>query len=275
MSFDKFGITASTIGCPPLRKLAEVCQRVGLTYLSIWPPHTYRTAIAEGFTPASIKALLSDHGLQAHDADAVVLWVGPDDPGGPYFEEAPEPEVFEAAHAFGTPYVNALLTGRRKHASVEAAADKLGSFADRCAAQGLAVTVEFATRSAVNDLATGIEVIRATGRKNVGICLDTWAVHWGGASADVLATAAPYVHTVQINDAPAETPADFAHATRYHRLVPGDGVIDYRALLGPLTANGCTAPLVLEVFNDEQLAAEGVDGFAQRCADATRRVASL
>jgi sugar phosphate isomerase/epimerase len=143
---------------------------------------------------------------------------------------------------------------------------------DRAAEHGLEVTVEFATRSAVNDIATACDVIERCGRSGVGICMDTWAYHFGPAGTDELTAAVPRIFTLQLDDAPAERPADFGHATRYHRLVPGDGAIDYRAIFGALAAGKSTAPIVLEVFNDELLARHGTEGFARLLADATRTV---
>ena len=268
--FNEFGITASTLGNPPLRELVEACSAAQLTHLSIWPMATYYAARRDGWSDRDIRALLADHNLRVHDADAVVLWVGADDPGPPYFEEALEPEVFTAAEALGAPYVNVLLTGKRQHVTLDAAAEALAGVCDRAAARGLAVTVEFATRSAVNDVASAARVIELSGRRNAGICLDTWAVHFGDRDPAALASAGPLVHTIQLDDAPAERPADFAHATRYARLVPGDGAIDYKAVLGSLAAGGCRAPVIVEVFNDALLAAHGVEGFARHCAAAAR-----
>src|SRR3712207_2132392 len=98
-AFGDFGITASTLGSPPLRELVEASAGADLRHLSIWPAATYQRARDEGWTDEAMRSLLSDHGVTVHDADAVVLWVGADDPGPPYFEEVLEPEVFAAAHA--------------------------------------------------------------------------------------------------------------------------------------------------------------------------------
>jgi sugar phosphate isomerase/epimerase len=266
------GITASTLGSPPLRELVDAMTKADLRVLSFWPAATYQRARADGWSDRDVRKLLDDNGIVVHDADAVVAWVGADDPGGPYFEEAPPEEVYAAAEALGARYVNVLLTGRRANATLDAAAEVLAGVCERAAEHGLAVTVEFATRSAVNDIATARAVIERTGRADVGICMDTWAYHFGPAGADELTAAVPRIFTLQLDDAPAERPADFGHATRYHRLVPGDGAIDYRTIFGALAAGASSAPVVLEVFNDEMLARHGVGGFARLLADATREV---
>jgi sugar phosphate isomerase/epimerase len=92
------------------------------------------------------------------------------------------------------------------------------------------------------------------------------------SGVDALADAVPRIFTLQLDDAPAERPEDFGHATRYHRLVPGDGAIDYAGIFGALAAGNNAAPVILEVFNDEQLERHGVEGFARLLGDATRAV---
>ena len=264
------GITASTLGSPPLRELVDAMVKADLRVLSFWPAATYQRARADGWSDGDMRALLDDNGISVHDADAWVAWVGDDDPGGPYFEETTPDQVLAAAQALGAPYVNVLLTGRRANVTVDGAAEVLAGVCDRAAEHGLGITVEFATRSAVNDIATASAVIERCGRVNVGICMDTWAFHFGTCGLDALAEAVPRILTLQLDDAPAERPDDFGHATRYHRLVPGDGAIDYRGIFGALAAGNSTAPVILEVFNDDLLARHGVEGFARHLADATR-----
>ena len=266
------GITASTLGSPPLRELVAAMDKADLRVLSFWPAATYTRSRAEGWSDSDMRALLGDHGIAVHDADAWVAWVGPDDPGGQYFEESSPDVVLASAEALGAPFVNVLLTGRRANVTVDSAAEVLAGVCDRAAEHGLGITVEFATRSAVNDIATACAVIERSGRTNVGICMDTWAYHFGTCGLDALTEAVPRIFTLQLDDAPAERPEDFGHATRYHRLVPGDGAIDYAGIFGALAAGNSTAPVVLEVFNDELLARHGVEGFARHLADATSAV---
>ena len=266
------GITASTLGSPPLRELVDAMVKADLRVLSFWPAATYQRARAEGWSDRDMRALFDDNGIVVHDADAIVAWVGPDDPGSPYFEEAPPDQVLAAAHALGARFVNVLMTGRRANVTVDGAAEVLAGVSERAAEHGLGVTVEFATRSAVDDIVSARAVIERCGRENVGICMDTWAFHFGTCGLDALADAVPLILTLQLDDAPAERPEDFGHATRYHRLVPGDGAIDYPGIFGALAAGNSTAPVVLEVFNDELLARHGVEGFARHLADASRAV---
>ena len=54
--------------------------KADLRLLSFWPPATYQRACADGWSDRDLRALLDDNGIAVHDADALVAWVGADDP---------------------------------------------------------------------------------------------------------------------------------------------------------------------------------------------------
>jgi sugar phosphate isomerase/epimerase len=258
------GVTASSLGNPAFGTLLALARDAGFGALSVWPVHTYVSALAEGWTPPAMRSALADNGLVVHDVDALVAWVGPDDPGPPYFEESTPAQIWESAEALGARCVNVLLTGRRRNISLDDIAATFAPICDHAAERGLLVTVEFALRSLVGSFEAAVDLCRRAGRDNARICLDTWAVHYGGADLAALEADAEFVATVQINDAPATPPDDLLHATRYHRLVPGEGAADLVGMVGALRAGGTNAPLVAEVFNDDLLVTLGPQAFAHR-----------
>ncbi|MFA5885328.1 MAG: sugar phosphate isomerase/epimerase [Acidimicrobiia bacterium] len=271
---DDLVITGSSLGNPPLELLTEAAVAGGFAGVSLWPIHSYAPARAEGRTPTEIAARIADAGLVVHEVDALVAWVGPGDPGSPYFEESPELLLFEAADALGARFVNVLLTGDPT-ASLGDCAAVFARVCDRSAEHGLTATLEFSPRRLVPDLAAACAVVRDAGRANAGVTLDTWHHHWGGAgAAEVLAAPPGAIRAVQCNDAPAEEPDDLAWATRYHRLVPGDGAIDLPGIVRALRDIGCDAPLTVEVFNDDLLAEHGPIGAARALGDAMRVIAA-
>ena len=269
---DDLVITGSSLGNPPLPTLVEAAVAGGFAGISLWPVHSYAPARAEGRSAESIAAEIADAGLVVHEVDALIAWVGPDDPGPPYFEESPEPLLFETAEALGARFVNVLLTGDPA-ATRDDCADVFARVCDRAGDHGLTATLEFSPRRLVPDLTAAGAVALATGRANAGVTLDTWHHHWGGAgAAEVLAAPAGAIRAVQCNDAPAVAPADLAWATRYHRLVPGDGTVDLPGIVRALREINCEAPLTVEVFNDDLLAHHGVVGAARVLGDAMRKV---
>lgn len=258
-------LTGSVVGNPPLTELVRAAVAARYDGLSLWPAAGYGAG-------ADDRRRIEDAGLRVVDVDALVAWVGADDPGAPYFEEAPPAQVWAAAEALGAERVNVLLTGRRG-TTPEQAATALATVADEAAKRGLQVTMEFARNTSTPSLAAAREVLALAGRRNASLLVDVWHLHWtGGTVADLAAVPGASVGTVQLSDAPAERPADYQHATRYHREVPGQGVIDLRGLLRALDDIGSEAPLVVETFNQPLLDRHGVVGYAGLLARAVRDI---
>jgi sugar phosphate isomerase/epimerase len=258
-------ITGSALGNPPTRELVDAATAAGYDGLSLWPAAGYGNS-------ADDRRIIDDAGLSVFDVDALVAWVGPDDPGPPYFEEAPPAEVWAAAEALGAQSVNALLVGPRG-TSLDAASEAFAALADEAAQRGFKITIELARGTPVADLQAAAHMLTSIDRPNAGLMIDSWGFHWSKATAgDLRALPGAHVGGLQLSDAPAERPGDLMHATRYHREVPGTGVADLVGLLDAIDAIGSSAPVVLEVFNNELLDRHGVTGFAQVLADATRLV---
>jgi sugar phosphate isomerase/epimerase len=251
-------LTASALENPPVAELVAAATRAGFDALSLWPGSGY------GSSPEH-RRIIEDAGLYVWDVDAVVVWVGPDDPGGPYFEEAPAEAVYASAAALGVRAINALLIGPRGTTTPEDCVTAVRRAADRAADLGMLLTVEFARSTAIRDLHQANAVIDACGATNAGILLDTWHHHWSGVRD------APFdrVRAIQLSDAPHERPVDFPHATRHRREVPGTGAVDFATVVGGAPAG---TPLIVEVFNGPLLAHHGVDGFAAVLGDAARAV---
>jgi sugar phosphate isomerase/epimerase len=261
-------LTGSAVGNPPVGELVGAARAAGFHGLSLWPASGYGSS-------ADHRRVIQDAGLFVHDVDAIVAWVGPDDPGPPYYEESPPPVVWAAADALGATNVNVLLVGSRR-ATPEDAAEVLATVSDEAASRGLGITLEFARGTAAPDLQTAARIVELAARPNASLLIDAWHWHWSGASAaDVRALRPGSVGGVQLSDAPAERPVHLLHATRYHREVPGAGVADLAGLVDAIDSLGTeNLPLVVEVFNQPLLERHGVAGFAALLAEATRAIAA-
>ena len=251
-------LTASALDNPPLAVVVDAAMRAGFDALSLWPGSGY------GSSPEH-RRVIEDAGLFVWDVDALVVWVGDDDPGSPYFEEAPADAVFAAAEALGARAINALLIGPRGTTSFDACAVAVRRAADRARDLGMILTVEFARSTAVADLHQANAVVGASGAPNTGVLLDTWHHHWSAVRD------APFDHVraIQLSDAPHERPVDFPQATRHRREVPGTGAVDFATVIRGAPAG---TPLVVEVFNSGLLAQHGANGFAGVLGDAARAV---
>ncbi len=261
---DDLVLSSGTLDNPPIEVLVEAAVAGGFAGLTLWPAvYPADPALGERIREA---------GLAVADMDAAIVWVGSDDPGGPYYEEAPRETVFEAAAALGAAGVNSLLVCAGS-ATREQATEAMAGLADQGASVGVDVFMEFSRSRPIPDPRTSAEVVAATGRANCGLTVDFWHVHYGpGDFSDFASITGGLVGAIQLNDAPVEFPDDLGWATRYRRCVPGEGVMDLVGALRTIRAAGSGAPVTLEVFDSDRLEAIGAVGFARLLGDATRRV---
>jgi sugar phosphate isomerase/epimerase len=264
-------LSSGAVGNPPVPELVEAALAGGYRGLDLWPgAYLARTAAAADL--AEMRGRFRDAGLVLQNLDAVIVWAGPDDPGPPYYEEAVEHEVYRMADALGARGVNVLLQARTR-LSEEAAAEAFAGVCDRAAAHGLAAHLEFSRARTPADIPAAARVIARAGRANAGLMVDAWHVHWGASDfSDLRELPGACVTGVQLCDAPADEPVDFAAATRHQRLLPGTGVADLGEMLAALEAIGSRAPLCIESFDSERVAAVGPVAYAREMADAARLV---
>ncbi len=94
------------------------------------------------------------------------------------------------------------------------------------------------------------ELIAEINQPNMGFVLDSW--HWfqaGDKASDIMALTNKDVVTVDLNDAPANTPKDQMQDGK-RELPASTGVIDIKAFLGGLEKIGFDGPVRVEPFND-------------------------
>jgi sugar phosphate isomerase/epimerase len=257
--------TLSRTGNISMATAVAAAQAGGFAGVSLWAT-AYMAALAAGSSPASLRGLLSDAAVVVDHVEAVIGWVGPDDPGGPYAEEASPSQVFDAAVALGASQVSALLFGHQA-AGEDDASEVFARIAAQANDHGLRVALEFAEDSVIRDVNAAIRVTSVA--PNGGVLVDTWHAHYGVTTlADLTHVPGERVLVVQVNDGPSQRPVEYGWATRWHRLMPGDGGADPAAAVAALRAAGCRAPLTAEVFNDELVTALGPLPFAIRVGEA-------
>jgi sugar phosphate isomerase/epimerase len=264
-------LSSGVVGNPPLAELIEAAHAGGFAGLTLWPKH-YHPAQTRAEPLDETRRRLADSGLEIQDVDAVVVWAGPNDPGGPYFEEAPEAAGFELAAAVGARGVNLILAGENDR-PFESVVEAFAAVCDRAAESGLQVHLEFSRSRTPPDILGASRVVQQAGRPNGGIMLDAWHVHWGpGSFADLAAVPGEWVTGVQLCDAPAREPDDYAYATRHARLLPGHGSAELPELLGQLARIGSRAPLSPETFDTRRVERIGARAFACEIGEATREL---
>lgn len=152
---------------------------------------------------------------------------------------------------------------------------RFGELCDHAAGMGLNCNLEFYPWADVRSLAQATRLVAASGRKNVGILVDS--LHFDRSRstfADLDAVPRDWLHYVQLCDAPAERPADtdgLIHQARAERLFPGEGGLD---LLGLLRRMPRDIPIGLETPKRSLALTVGPVERARRALEATRELLS-
>lgn len=224
-----------------------------------------------GLPPKEMARVCGDHGMQIRMVEALTEWTSADRSA---IDAAALP-LFALARDLGAEEI-LTVTMDAAAIDVDRAAAGFAYACDLAARDGLRLSIEFLPWSAIPTLAVAWQIVERAGRPNGGLVLDTW--HWqrqpGGPDHATLRTIpGERIRMLQVNDASAEPFDDLLAETMAHRLLPGDGVVDYRALCASLEAIGAEPNVAPEIFNPE-LAAIGPAALAKRVAEATRQVLS-
>ena len=266
-------LSSGAIENPAAEVLVEAAVQGGYAGIALWPGD-YHPRYRPGSDLQELRKRCEGEGIAIHDLDAMVLWAGAGDPGGPYYEEAPEDEVYEMAEVLGVDGINMLL-----HAdplpSLEAATEAFATACDRAAEHGLKLHLEFGRTRVPGHIPDAARVVEDAGRPNGGLMIDAWHVHWGrGSYEDLLSVPGSRITGVQLCDAPPREPEDYGWATRHQRVAPGRGAADLAGLLRNLRRIGAHAPLCLEVFDSPRVEQIGPVAWAIEMADCARTLLS-
>jgi sugar phosphate isomerase/epimerase len=150
--------------------------------------------------------------------------------------------------------------------------DQFGALAEMAAALGIETTLEFGPGLSVPDLPTALEAIRAVGRPDFRLLIDTMHLVRSGSGADDLAALDPEIFGyVQLSDVPLVTKfPSYMDEAMFQRMVPGTGELPLLEILAALPRDlviGLEIPLRSEVE-----AGVGPEARVGRCVDAARRL---
>lgn len=238
---------------PMLDRLAPA-REAGFSSISLLPGDVWSLE-QQGMSAAEIRTRIEDHGLAIKEIDCAACWLpahltaGDDVPMAALLRSLTAERVIATAARIGAPSLTAVeMMGITP--TLDEAAEAFAHACDLAAEHGVKVHIEFLPFGGIPDLATAWNIVQAAGRPNGGLTLDSWHFFRSGSSFELLASIpGSRIHTVQINDAPAEPQADLFHETMNARLVPGTGSFDLPAFLRTLDATGCTAPVSIEIFS--------------------------
>jgi sugar phosphate isomerase/epimerase len=223
----------------------------------------------EAAAPAGeLLAILEGHGVAAAEYEVLGHWALADE----LLDRAREAEdrIWQMADALGGRHVIAVVF--EEPGPRDATAERLSALADRAAAHGLVVALEFLPWSPVADAAAAWELVQLAENANLGVLVDSWHFYRGAADEEHVRAIPPErIVALHLDDADAEVVGTLAEDTWHRRRVPGEGdfpLVDFVRMLDEI---GVTAPFGVEVLSDEMTTLSPGEA-AQRAVSASRAV---
>lgn len=253
----------TAIGCTP-PELVYIASRAGYDFVSLrlaaygLPGQADLDVARNKEMLRQTKAALAETGIKLHEVELARIFDGID-------PKRYLPAMEAAAELGGRHFLCNIWTDDRKFA--------MESFAELCELAepfGLTVELEFVPIATVCDLAGAMEVLRASGRDNVGIVIDAFHFHHsGGKLEDLNQVPREWIHCVHLCDTHAEMPASKEELTwfiRHERLYAGEGVIHLSGIVRRLPE----VPYSLEIPHDKRVKELGWEEHARRCLQTAR-----
>ncbi len=236
-----------------VRAAVDTSLRAGASTASTWAMHFPALGGLEAAT-----SWLNSSGMRTGCVEAAASWANTDQAAARQEGE----QMAAAAAALGSPLVMAVCL-EPALGDLDQARDNLGLIVALARDAGARVCVEFLPWTGIPNLATAWQLVEPLG-PDAGIILDTW--HWqrqpGGPNLALLSSIpGDRIMYMQTCDAAPGTSTDMAEAM-IGRLLPGDGVVDFAAVVETLNQIGAKPFVAPEVFNPGLVAKLGADAFA-------------
>lgn len=251
---DPFALDGDSL--PPL---LEAAADAGFDGVSAWSFH------AHALGPRA-ACRFAEAGLDVVALEALVTW-GAGDEAAAVEEAAP---VFDLASALGCRVVAAVCLD--PVVDEVAAAAGLAAVCRAARPHDIRLAVEFLPWTGIGDLATARRIVEAAGEPEAGLCVDTWHLARTATPPAALADlAGGQVTYLQLADAAPDPGDSLEHEAMHGRLLPGEGTVDFAAVVAAVDATGATPVTAAEVFADE-VARQGPSAAARRMYAACRAV---
>ena len=254
----------TVLTCSPM-DMIRIAHRTGYDFVSlrltaVTPTEHVFALQHDPAMLAEVQALLKDTGVRVLDIELARM--------PPEIEPETYAPVLDTAAALGAQHILTQLPDPDR----ARATDRFTRLCDMARPLGLNIGLEYPSWTETPNLRAAADVVRAAGRPNAGIIVDTLHFNRSHDSVGDLRTLPrEWFRFAQVCDAAAEIPdtvEGLIHTARDERLVPGEGGIDIRQILGALPA----IPYSLEIPNNEQARALGHEEWARRCIEGARRL---
>ncbi|MGB1010218.1 MAG: sugar phosphate isomerase/epimerase family protein [Thiolinea sp.] len=183
-----------------------------------------------------------------------------------------EPALVAGAKLGASRLISSVWTSRNDDRNF--VIDTFAALCDLAAQYDLTVALEFPTFSRLRDLKETADIVKAADKPNGGILIDTLYTHLSrvdpGELDDLPAEWFSFIHLCDVAPGIPDTREGMIHLARSSRLYPGEGYVDFAALLNRLPP----LDFSIELPNDSRVAELGYEEHARRCLLAAKRMYS-
>lgn len=182
-----------------------------------------------------------------------------------------QPESYQAFLETAAELGASTVTTHLPDPDVARAIDKFGRLCAMARPFGLHVAIEFLPWTEVPSVSAAQRICRAVAADNCGVLIDTLHFHRSASTiAEIERLPRSWLRALHVSDCPPETPVTaegLIHTARRERLLPGEGAIDFAAILAVMPPD---VPLTLEIPNEARAAALGFEAYSRRSLAVTR-----
>jgi sugar phosphate isomerase/epimerase len=262
---------AMEISGEQFKTIVDATADAGFTGASLWAFH-HMAALADGVSSDRIRGWHADRGISVPIVESLIGWEG----GDAALIESQCGPIFDVATLYDAKAVAGVILA--SEINFDAAATGLAELAKMAGERGLDVCIEWLPWTGLPDLKSAWKLVEDAGAENLGLVVDAW--HWlrqpgGPDEATLRSIPGERIYCVQLDDTNAVgTGDDPMMESMTNRLLPGEGDVDWPALLGILDEIGADPIWAPEVFN-VGLLEEGPARMARRIKDSTYKVLGL
>ena len=228
-------------------------QSAAYDYLEIWAAKL--RAFLKQNSIADLKALFNTHQVPPLSINSIEHITFRDETAYQQIKQQCD-ELCSIAGQINCPYVVVVpgrlpASGANENEIKTESVRVLNELADIAAAYNVSLAFEFLGQKdcSVQTLAQANEIVKAVGRQNVGLIIDSFHFYAGGSSLDMIESVAPdsiYVfHLNDSEDRPREELED------RHRLYPGSGILPLSEMFRAFRRIGYDRVASIEIFRPE------------------------
>ena len=234
-----------------IRKEIETAAKAGYDGIEIWI-RSLETYVKEGGSPADLKSLAEDLGIQIENAIGFAPWIVEDNDSRSAGLDQAKREMDMLAQV-GCRRIAAPPAGATQHGGLDLdrAAERFRALMDLGVDRGVIPQLEiWGFSKNLYRLSQVLYVAAECGHPQTKILPDVYHLYKGGSDFDGLKLLNGHVIDIfHMNDYPAEPGRDTVGDK--DRVYPGDGVAPIASILKDLQSAGSPIVLSLELFNRE------------------------